>query len=117
MSDEQKGVVDFTQEMEEMIADLLKKSDVVIEKTEKHNNLDVNINGKCFPVRVDDHQLMYIGARLLPNILNYLLNIIPQFMYPYVVAYLQDLSNMREDPLTINELYNYLIDLENHGNI
>lgn len=110
MSDERKEVQDFTSEMVEMIDDLLNKSSVVFDKTKEHKNCSLVISGISVPIRVDDSQLLTIGAMLLPNIVNYLVNILPQFLYPYVVAYLQDLSNMREDPITINELYNYLQD-------
>ena len=113
MSDERNEVQDFTPQMVEMIDDLLNKSSVVFEKTGGHKNCSLDISGVSVPIRVDDSQLLTIGAMLLPNIVNYLVNILPQFLYPYVVAYLQDLSAMREDPITINELYNYLIENRN----
>lgn len=109
--------LNFNQEMIDYVVDLVNKADIVNAKTESHCNLHLDLDGLTVPVRVDDIQLLYIGARLLPNILNYLLNIIPQFLYPYVVSYLQGLSDMREDPITVNELYNYLISLEENGNI
>lgn len=110
MSDELKVVQDLTPQMVELIDALLNKSKVVYEKTFEHKNCSLEISGVSVPILVDDYQLMTIGALLLPNIVNYLVNILPQFLYPYVVAYLQDLSAMREDPITINELYNYLIE-------
>lgn len=115
MNEEEKDL-GFSQEMEEFIGSLLSKAVVINEKTESHSNVHVDFGDLSVPVRVDDHQLLYIGGRLLPNILNYLVNILPQFLYPYVVSYLQNLSEMREDPITINELYQFLITHEN-GNI
>lgn len=88
----------------DFISDLLSKARTVNEKTKGHSNVTVKIGDLDVPVRVDDKQLMYIGCALLPNIVNYLVNILPQFLYPYVVAYLQDLSDP-EDPVTINDLY------------
>lgn len=98
------------------LADLVVKADEALSKSENGSNVHLELGDLKMPARVDDLPLMFIGCRLLPNIMNYLLNILPQFLYPYVVAYLQDLSNMSDDPITINELYNYLKDL-NHGNI
>lgn len=106
----------FTEEMKDYIVQLVNKSLTVFEKSKPSSNVGVQVGGFTLPVRVDDVQLFYIGSYLLPNIMNYLVNILPQFLYPYVVAYLQDLSEMREDPITINELYNFLIEY-NHGNI
>ena len=108
--------LEFTLEMEEYVKDLADKAVVVCAKTEAHSNVHIDLDSLHIPLRVDDHQLLYIGCRLLPNIVNYLLNIFPQFLYPYVVCYLQNLSEMREDPITINELFDYLNSLEN-GNI
>lgn len=107
MKDDEK-VLDFTPAMEDLIEDLLTKATTVNEKTKQYSNCTLHIQGVELPVRVDDAQLLFIGCRLLPNIMNYLVNILPQFLYPYVVAYLQDLSAMREDPITITELYDYL---------
>ena len=107
---------DFSYEMVEFVQELVDKADVAIAKTDGHSNVDIIINDFSFPVRVDDIKLLYICGRLLPNILNYLVNILPQFIYPYVVSYLQSLSEMREDPVTINEFYNYLKSLDD-GNI
>lgn len=115
MNEEEKDL-GFSQEIEDFISSLLEKAVAINEKTESHSNVHVDFGSLRVPVRVDDHQLLYIGGRLLPNILNYLVNILPQFLYPYVVSYLQNLSEMRDDPITINELYNYLITLEN-GNL
>lgn len=98
----------ITPEMAEYINNLVSKSDVVNEKTESHSNVHLLVGDLNIPMRVDDLPLLFIGARLLPNIMNYLVNILPQFIYPYVVAYLQDLSEMRDDPITINELYDFL---------
>lgn len=103
-------------EIIEFLNNLVSKADNVNAKTEAHKNVELSIDGLTVPIRVDDTQLLYIGAALLPNILNYLVNILPQFIYPYVVAYLQDLSSFREDPFTISELYSFLCDLKN-GNI
>ena len=102
-------------DQQELIADLCKKADITNSKTDKRANCSLEIGGLHVPIRVDDHQLLFIGARLLPNILNYLVNILPQFMYPYIVAYLQELSD-GDKPITINDLFNYLIDFEN-GNL
>lgn len=106
----------FTEEMIDYIKELVNKSLTVFEKSKPSSNVGIQVGGFTLPVRVDDVQLFYIGSYLLPNIMNYLVNILPQFLYPYVVAYLQDLSAMRDDPITINELFNFLIDY-NHGNI
>lgn len=116
MKEKQIDVVELTPQMMEMIAGLLDKSKTVFKKTEEHANCTLYVEGVNVPIRVDDIQLLFIGCVLLPNIINYLVNILPQFVYPYVVAYLQDLSEMREDPVTINELFNYLTDY-NDGNI
>lgn len=106
----------FTEEMQEYIRGLVQKSVATIEKSQSSANSDIATDGVNIPVRVDDHQLLFIGCVLLPNIVNYLVNILPQFIYPYVVAYLQDLSNMSEDPVTISELYNFLKEICN-GNL
>ncbi len=98
----------LTQEMAEYLNKLVEKANVTNEKTESHSNVHLLVDGVNIPMRVDDVPLLYIGCKLLPNIANYLVNILPQFIYPYVVAYLQDLSEMRDDPVTINELFNYL---------
>lgn len=108
MNDDEK-VFDFTPQMIDFIDDLLSKANVAIDKTNEHKNCVLSIGVLSCPVRVDDIQLLLVGCRLLPNIVNYLVNILPQFLYPYVVAYLQDLSTMRDDPITISELYSYLI--------
>lgn len=106
----------FTPEQVDYIKDLCNKSLVIFEKSKPGSNVAFTLGGFTCPIRVDDIQLLYIGAYLLPNIMNYLVNILPQFLYPYVVSYLQELSSLREDPVTINELYNFLIAF-NHGNI
>lgn len=106
MSEEQNP--SFNEDMIDLISELLNKANVTNQKTEKHCNSHLEIDGVSIPLRVDDLPLLFIGSQLLPNILNYLVNIVPQFLYPYVVAYLQDLSSMRDDPITINELYDYL---------
>lgn len=98
----------FSPEMEDYLNELAEKASVINEKTKSSANVHILVNNFEFPLRIDDVPLLFIGGRLLPNILNYLVNILPQFIYPYVVAYLQDLSTMREDPVTINELYQYL---------
>lgn len=104
----------FTPEMVDYVRGLIGKSLTVMEKSKPSSNVFISLCGMSLPVRVDDLQLFYIGSYLLPNIMNYLVNILPQFLYPYVVAYLQDLSAMRDDPITINELFDFLIDY-NHG--
>lgn len=117
MKEEQEKINhEFSPEMVDFVRDLCNKSLQVFEKTKPHANVTMSLGGFSLPIRVDDMQLLYIGCYLLPNIMNYLVNILPQFLYPYVVAYLQDLSSMRKDPITINELFNFLIDF-NHGNI
>lgn len=113
---EEKMSLEFTDEMKDYVGDLVKKSLTVMGKSKDSSNVVLSIFGATIPCRVDDYKLLYLGAYLLPNILNYLVNILPQLLYPYIVAYLQDLSNMREDPITINELFDYLINY-NHGNI
>lgn len=112
MNEEEKKSVEFNDEMSLMIADLLFKADKCNEKTEKGSNVHLYIGDVAIPIRVDDLPLLFLGSRLLPNIVNYLVNILPQFLYPYLVAYLQDLSSMRDDPVTINELYDYIKSLE-----
>lgn len=114
MKEEEKNLQELTPDQLDYIRDLVGKSLTIMEKTKPHANVMISLCGLSLPVRVDDLQLMYIGAYLLPNIMNYLVNILPQFLYPYVVSYLQDLSAMRDDPITINELYDFLIDY-NHG--
>ena len=99
--------------MIDYLHDLQEKANQCNEKTEKYSNCALLINGVRYPMKVDDLPLLSIGSMLLPNMVNYLVNILPQFLYPYVVAYLQELSSMRKDPVTINELYDYL----NYGNI
>lgn len=101
------------QEVVDFLSDLLNKASVTNEKTESHANLRLSVGDFVLPARVDDVQLFTLGVALLPNIVNYLLNILPQFLYPYIVAYLQDLSNYREDPFTINELFDLIKDLTN----
>lgn len=98
----------FNEDMINLISELLNKANVINSKTEDHSNVHIDIDGVSIPLRVDDLPLLFIGSQFLPNILNYLVNILPQFLYPYIVAYLQDLSSMRDDPITINELYDYL---------
>lgn len=115
MNEENKKVFSFTPQMVEYIDGLLTKAQTVNLKTNDHSNCVLKINDFELQVRVDDIQLFFIGSLLLPNIMNYLLNILPQFLYPYVVAYLQDLSTMRDDPIMITELYDYLV--EHYGNI
>lgn len=63
--------------------------------------------------KVDDLALLSVCQVLLPNIWNYLLNVLPQLVYPYVVAYLQDLSNMSEDDafFTVNDLFDLVKEL------
>lgn len=100
--------IGLTQQMCDFINDLVAKSDIVYEKSESSANCHLLAGDLSCPVRVDDLPLLFIGAKLLPNIVNYLVNILPQFIYPYIVAYLQDLSSMRDDPVTINELYDFL---------
>lgn len=116
MNEEEKNLQEFTPDQVDYVRKLVGKSLTIMEKTKPHSNLTISLCGMSLPVRVDDIQLMYIGSFLLPNIMNYLVNILPQFLYPYVVAYLQDLSAMRDDPITINELFDFLIDY-NHGSI
>lgn len=114
--EELKNVHAFSDEMIDYLRDLIGKSLTVFEKSKGSSNITMNLCSISLPIRVDDLELMYIGAYLLPNIMNYLVNILPQFIYPYVVAYLQDLSSMRDDPITIHELFDFLINY-NHGNI
>lgn len=119
-SDEVKEInensVGLTPDQVDYVKELCNKSLAIFEKSKVGSNVSMSLGGFTCPMRVDDIQLLYIGAYLLPNIMNYLVNILPQFLYPYVVSYLQDLSNMRDDPVTINELYHFLIEF-NHGNI
>ena len=81
-------------EVIDFVRDLLNKADVCNEKTANHANCTLSFpDGYSVPIRVDDIQLLFIGARLLPNIMNYLVNILPQYLYPYVVAYVQEFSD------------------------
>lgn len=112
----------LTDEMKDFINDLLNRAEEARHKSEDQKNCtlsyvikDSQFDMDC-PIRVDDFKLLFIGGALLPNIINYLVNIVPQFLYPYVVAYCQDLSNMREDPVTINELFDYIYNYY-YGNI
>lgn len=98
----------LTQSMADYIERLVEKAIATNEKTESHSNVHLLVGDYSVPVRVDDLPLLFIGSKLLPNIVNYLVNILPQFIYPYVVAYLSDLSAMRDDPVTINEIYDFL---------
>lgn len=106
----------FTDQMKDYLNELVNKSLTIQDKTMLNKNCMLSMFGFDMPIKVDDIKLLYIGAFLLPNIMNYLVNILPQFLYPYCVAYLQDLSTMRDDPVTINEIFDYLIEL-NNGNI
>lgn len=102
----------FNDQMKLMFDDLLNKASKCNEKSEKSSNVHLSFGDLNIPVRVDDLPLLYIGSRLLPNVVNYLVNILPQFIYPYIVAYLQELSSLRDDPVTINEIYEYLKNVE-----
>lgn len=111
-----KEISAFNTEMEEYVNDLLVKGANALASSVKGSNLRIGINGidSTIFLRVDDLKLITIGALLIPNVFNYLLNILPQMLYPFVVAYLQNLSELRdEDPVVINELYDYI--LENYG--
>lgn len=114
MSENQEFLI--SDDVKGFLIDLLEKGRVTNEKTQSHSNVSLCVGDVVCPIRVDDVHLLVLGCLLLPNILNYIVNIIPQFLYPYVVAYLQDLSNYRDDPFTLNELYNIIVDLKN-GNI
>lgn len=106
----------ISDDVKSFLLDLMSKASVTNEKTKPTSNVLLRVGDVECPIRVDDVHLLFIGCLLLPNILNYLVNIVPQLFYPYVVAYLQDLSEFREDPFTVSELYNILNDLY-HGNI
>lgn len=119
--DENKELA-FMEEQIDLVRDLLDKSNKINESTLEKGKCNCGLfflDGdyvKC-PIRVDDFKLLYIGTRLLPNIANYLVNILPQFLYPYVVAYLQDLTSMDPDnTITINDLFDIIVSLDN-GNI
>lgn len=118
--DENKELA-FNAEQIDLISGLLDKANKVNEKTLEHSNCALSFGlgdyREC-PIRVDDFKLLYIGTRLLPNIANYLVNILPQFLYPYVVAYLQDLTSMDPDnTITINDLFDIIVSLDENGNI
>lgn len=84
----------WSDEQIDFVRELVDKADVCNEKTSSHANCNLSFpDGYTVPIRVDDVQLLFIGARLLPNILNYLVNILPQFLYPYVVAYIQEFND------------------------
>lgn len=112
---EENFVSAFNEEQREYVLDLLNKANQVNEKTNPNANVDLYFpqigDAVSCPIRVDDIKLLYIGARLLPNMANYLVNILPQFLYPYLVAYLQELSTV-DRPITINELYDLVLDLD-----
>ena len=119
-----KEKCEFTDETYDFVCELMNKADVVNEKTSGHSNMVVNFPTSPVyvpvPVRLDDFKLWYIGCRLLPNIANYLINILPQLFYPYVVAYVQNLSEFEDHDVTINELFDIIFDLDSdteNGNI
>lgn len=115
---EVKDKCEFSDEAYQFVKDLLSKANICNEKTEGHANMVVTFPTNPIhvpvPVRIDDFKLWYLGCRLLPNIANYLLNILPQLFYPYVVAYLQSLSEMQTDELTVNELFEIVLDLDSN---
>lgn len=94
-------------EKTDFIKELIFKAEKCNEKTESHCNVHIAVEDLNIPLRVDDRQLMFLGAALLPNILNYLVNIVPQLIYPYIVAYLQDLSD-EDSAITISQLYDFV---------
>ena len=96
MINSEEGVT-YSAEQTDFVRELINKADACNEKTSTHCNCNLTFpDGYTVPIRVDDVQLLFIGARLLPNILNYLVNILPQFLYPYVVAYVQEFNDEQE---------------------
>lgn len=116
MSEENVNVLDnWTDEQIDFVRDLMDKGTKICDKTEPHANVDVyfpQIGGASMcPCRVDDIKLLYVAQRLLPNMMNYLVNMLPQFLYPYIVAYLQELS-VDNDARTVNDLYDLVVELD-----
>lgn len=94
----------FSEEQLDYVSDLLAKATAANEKTQKHSNCELYINGRACYLRVDDKQLLGLGVCLIPNVVNYLVNVLPTLIYPYIVAFLQDLSD-DDQPITINDLH------------
>lgn len=102
---EENEVKQLSDDVKDFILDLLSKSEMCNKKTSEYSNLDISVDGLSVPLRIDDKQLFFIGCALLPNIVNYLVNVLPQLIYPYIVAYLQDFSRESDEPMTVTQLY------------
>lgn len=115
MSEENVNVLDnWTDEQIDFVRDLMNKADKVNDKTDEYHNCTLSFKEyglKGCPMRVDDIKLLFVAQRLLPNMMNYLFNMLPQLLYPYTVAYLQELSE-ENDPRTVNDLYDLIVELD-----
>lgn len=94
----------FTDEQITFVSDLIYKATRGNDKTKEHENASLVVDDHICYLRVDDKKLLYLGIKLLPNVVNYLVNVLPTLIYPYIIAYLQDLSD-DDQPITINDLY------------
>lgn len=101
----------YNQEQLVYVSDLLYKATKGNDKTNEHRNAELVIDGHVCNLRIDDKQLLSLGVQLLPNVVNYLVNVLPTLIYPYVISYLQDLSD-DDQPITINDLYDMVESLQ-----
>ena len=102
----------FSDEQLDYVCQLMEKASAANEKTKKYANCDLNVDGRFCSIRVDDKQLLSIAVRLIPNVVNYMVNVLPTIIYPFIVAFLQDLSD-DDQPITINDLYDIVSAIEN----
>ena len=105
---------EWTEEQRNFVKDLLFKAVTANEKSFDSSNCFLCFyedNERSINLRVDDIQLLYLGCHLLPNIASYLVNILPQLFYPYIVAYLSDLST-EDHTCTVSELFDLVKSLE-----
>lgn len=101
----------FSEEQLDYVSDLMAKATAANEKTIEHSNCELTINGRSCYLRVDDKQLLDLGVSLIPNVVNYLVNVLPTLIYPYIVAFLQDLSD-DDQPITINDLHDIVSSID-----
>lgn len=102
----------FTDEQFTFVGDLLYKAEHCNEKTKEHSNVEVKVGDHVCYLRVDDKQLFTLVVRLIPNVFNYFFNVLPTLTYPFIVAYLQDLSD-DDQPITVNDLFDMVQSLLN----
>lgn len=103
---------EFTKEQLDWVAEMLDKAESAEKKTQEHSNMTLEVDGCVRSLRVDDVQLFVLACRFMPNIVNYIINIVPSLLYPYIVSYLQNLSD-DERSITINELYDLVSEIIN----